>query len=49
VSIFALIALVAAFILCFVPGAHRLIVPGLIALGVVLALIVTSGTIVTAH
>lgn len=48
-SIFALLFLVAAFILAVVTNPHVWWIPALIAIGIVLALVVTHGTMVTVH
>jgi hypothetical protein len=48
-SIFALLALIAAFILAIVESRRAWWVPALIVLGVVLALWLTSGTQVSIH
>lgn len=48
-SILALLVLMAAFVCCFVDRAPRWLVPGLIALGVAVALLLSSGPAVTTH
>lgn len=48
-SVFAFIVLVIAFVLAIVENRRAWWVPALIVLGIILALVVTHGTMISAH